>query len=59
MVTRYTVALDGGGEIQLIRQNAEGPADVGSERGREVFVGWRPGHTVAVRDSSTKEEGSS
>jgi putative spermidine/putrescine transport system ATP-binding protein len=59
MVTRYTVALDAGGELQLIRQNTESTAEAGSERGREVVVGWRPEHTVAVRDSSTNEEGSS
>jgi putative spermidine/putrescine transport system ATP-binding protein len=57
MVTRFTVALDAGGELQLIRQNVEGSsADVTSEQGREVIVGWRPEHAVAVRGSSTEEE---
>jgi putative spermidine/putrescine transport system ATP-binding protein len=57
MVTRYTVALDGGGELQLVRQNAEGAStDVPSEQGREVLVGWRPEHTVAVRGKSKPEE---
>jgi putative spermidine/putrescine transport system ATP-binding protein len=57
MVTRYTVALDGGGELQVIRQNVEGTSvDAASEQGREVIVGWRPEHTVAVRGSSTEEE---
>jgi putative spermidine/putrescine transport system ATP-binding protein len=57
MVTRYTVALDGGGELQVIRQNVEGTSlDASSEQGREVVVGWRPEHTVAVRGSSTKQE---
>ena len=47
MVTRYTVALDAGGELQVVRQNQETTsADVASERGREVVVGWRPEHTV-------------
>ncbi len=60
MVTRYTVALDAGGELQLVRQNVEGTSlDAASEQGREVIVGWRPEHTVAVRDSSTTEEESS
>jgi putative spermidine/putrescine transport system ATP-binding protein len=58
MVTRYTVDLEGGGELQLIRQNTESTAPAGSERGREVVVGWRPKHTVAVREKSTNEEGS-
>jgi putative spermidine/putrescine transport system ATP-binding protein len=57
MVTRYTVALDAGGELQVIRQNVEGTsADATSEQGREVIVGWRPEHTVAVRGSSNTEE---
>jgi putative spermidine/putrescine transport system ATP-binding protein len=57
MVTRYTVALDAGGELQVIRQNVEGTSvDATSEQGREVIVGWRPEHTVAVRGSSTTEE---
>jgi putative spermidine/putrescine transport system ATP-binding protein len=57
MVTRYTVALDAGGELQLVRQNVEGTSsDATSEQGREVIVGWRPEHTVAVRSSTTIEE---
>jgi putative spermidine/putrescine transport system ATP-binding protein len=60
MVTRYTVALDAGGELQVIRQNVEGTAvDAASEQGREVIVGWRPEQAVAVRGSSTTEEESS
>jgi putative spermidine/putrescine transport system ATP-binding protein len=57
MVTRYTVALDGGGELQLVRQNVEGASsDAPSERGREVLVGWRPEHTVAVLGQRKEEE---
>jgi putative spermidine/putrescine transport system ATP-binding protein len=57
MVTRYTVALEAGGELQVIRQNVEGTSvDAASEQGREVTVGWRPEHTVAVRGHSTTEE---
>ncbi|HEX7278435.1 MAG TPA: ABC transporter ATP-binding protein [Solirubrobacterales bacterium] len=56
MVTRYTVALAAGGELQVVRQNVEGVSiDASSERGREVLVGWRPEHTVAVRGKSTEE----
>jgi putative spermidine/putrescine transport system ATP-binding protein len=59
MVTRYTVDLERGGELQLIRQNTESTAaDVDSARGGEVVVGWRPEHAVAVRDKSTNEEDS-
>jgi putative spermidine/putrescine transport system ATP-binding protein len=57
MVTRFTVALDGGGELQLVRQNVEGASDdAPSERGREVLVGWRPEHTVAVRGQRKEED---
>jgi putative spermidine/putrescine transport system ATP-binding protein len=57
MVTRYTVALEQGGELQLIRQNVEGTSpDAVSEQGREVTVGWRPDQTVAIRGGSTTEE---
>ncbi len=57
MVTRYTVALEAGGELQLVRQNAEGASnEASSEQGREVLVGWRPEHTVAVRGKPIEEE---
>jgi putative spermidine/putrescine transport system ATP-binding protein len=57
MVTRYTVALDAGGELQLVRQNAEGASqDSAGDRGKEVEVGWRPEHAVAVRAKANKEE---
>ncbi len=57
MVTRYTVELDAGGELQVVRQNVgESVVDATTEQGREVIVGWRPEHTVAVRGSSTTEE---
>jgi putative spermidine/putrescine transport system ATP-binding protein len=57
MITRYTVALEGGGELQLVRQNVEGTSvDAAREQGREVLVGWRPEHTVAVLGKSNAEE---
>jgi len=58
MVTRYTVALDEGGELQVIQQNVNGAKldEWRAEQGREVVVGWRPEHTVAVRGSSTNTE---
>ncbi|MEX2106167.1 MAG: ABC transporter ATP-binding protein [Solirubrobacterales bacterium] len=57
MVTRYTVALDAGGTLQLVRQNVGG-ASPGAfpEQGTEVLVGWRPEHAAAIRGKSTKEE---
>jgi putative spermidine/putrescine transport system ATP-binding protein len=57
MLTRYTVVLDAGGELQVVRQNMESTSfDAASERGREVLVGWRPEHAVAVRGKPTTEE---
>jgi putative spermidine/putrescine transport system ATP-binding protein len=57
MVTRYTVALEAGGELQLVRQNAEGTSnDAPSERGMEVLVGWRPEYAVSVPQTTKQEE---
>jgi putative spermidine/putrescine transport system ATP-binding protein len=57
MVTRYRVELEAGGELQVVRQNLEtSSVDVGGERGREVTVGWRPEHTVAVEQKEEEEE---
>ncbi|MET0306007.1 MAG: ABC transporter ATP-binding protein [Solirubrobacterales bacterium] len=57
MVTRYTVALEAGGELQLVRQNAEGRSDdAPSEQGMEVLVGWRPEYAVSVPQTTKQEE---
>ncbi len=57
MVTRYTVALDAGGELQLVRQNSEGAsAEAAPKQGENVVVGWRPEHAAAVHGKSTKQE---
>jgi putative spermidine/putrescine transport system ATP-binding protein len=49
MITRYLIALDAGGELQVVRQNLEtSSAEALEQVGREVVVGWRPEHTVAV-----------
>ena len=50
MITRYLVALEAGGELQVVRQNLETSSeDVRDEGGRKVKIGWRPEHTVAVQ----------
>ena len=55
--TRYTVALDSGGELLVVRQNLETSSQEALEqRGRKVTVGWRPEHTVAVTAETTREE---
>jgi putative spermidine/putrescine transport system ATP-binding protein len=57
MVTRYTVALEAGGTLQLVQQNAEeASADAPPDQGKEILVGWRPEHAAAVQGKSTKEE---
>jgi putative spermidine/putrescine transport system ATP-binding protein len=57
MITRYLVDLDGGGELQVVRQNLEtSSAEVLEQRGREVTIGWRPEHTVAVSEAGAERE---
>jgi putative spermidine/putrescine transport system ATP-binding protein len=56
MVTRFLVSLEAGGELNVVRQNLETTsAEVQEMRGREVTVGWRPEHTVAVEGEREKE----
>ena len=57
MVTRYTVALDARRRASTRTSERGGRvADAASEQGREVLVGWRPEHTVAVRGKPNTEE---
>jgi putative spermidine/putrescine transport system ATP-binding protein len=56
-ITRYLVALEGGGKLQVVRQNLEtSSAEALEQRGRQVKVGWRPEHTVAVTAEKTTGE---
>ena len=55
-MTRYTVALDAGGSLQLVRQNVGEAPGAAPTQGAEVLVGWRPQHAAAVRGNTTKEE---
>ena len=56
MVTRYTVALDAGGELQLVRQNVEGaPQDSTAERGKDGRGRMAPG--ARGRRSGESNEG--
>ncbi|HEX5593693.1 MAG TPA: ABC transporter ATP-binding protein [Solirubrobacterales bacterium] len=56
-VTRFTVQLEHGEKLQVVRQNVES-ASSGAlpEQGNEVLVGWRPEHVAAVGGKSTKQE---
>ncbi|MGZ5331979.1 MAG: ABC transporter ATP-binding protein [Solirubrobacterales bacterium] len=56
MITRYIVALDDGGELQVVRQNLEtSSAEVQEQRGRKVKIGWRQEHTVAVQGEEDQQ----
>lgn len=55
-VSRYTVALEAGGELQIVRQNVESAPGRAPSRGDEVLVGWRPEQAAAIRGRQTKEE---
>jgi putative spermidine/putrescine transport system ATP-binding protein len=57
MITRFVVDLDGGGELQVVRQNLEMSSQEALEqRGRRVRVGWRGEHAYAIPDSQHEHE---
>ncbi|HWN73094.1 MAG TPA: ABC transporter ATP-binding protein, partial [Solirubrobacterales bacterium] len=56
-VTRFTVQLQSGERLQLVRQNVESASSEALPRqGNEVLVGWRPEHAAVVGGKSTKQE---
>ena len=58
MVTRFHVALDAGGELQVVRQNLETSSQEAQElRGRRMKVAWRDGQTFAIDEGQSREEG--
>ena len=57
MLTRYVVELDGGGELQVVRQNLEtSSAEALDTKGREVVLEWRPEHQLEI-DKPGETEG--
>jgi putative spermidine/putrescine transport system ATP-binding protein len=49
MVTRFLVELDGGGELQVVRQNLEtSSAEALDAKGRAVLLEWRPEHQLEL-----------
>jgi putative spermidine/putrescine transport system ATP-binding protein len=57
MVTRYTVELDEGGTLMVIRQNLETTSSEALEaRGRRVRLAWRPEHTFAIQSGEEEEQ---
>ena len=60
MITRYLIELEAGGELQVVHQNLEtSSAEALEQRGREVTIGWRPQHTVAISEQGGEREESS
>jgi putative spermidine/putrescine transport system ATP-binding protein len=55
-VTRYTVELDAGGSLQLVRQNVGDAPGAAPTQGAEVVVGWRPQHAAPVSGATKQEE---
>ena len=59
MITRYVVELDGGGVLQVVRQNLERTsAEALEERGRRVRLVWRPEHVFAIGELGVTGGGS-
>jgi putative spermidine/putrescine transport system ATP-binding protein len=57
MVTRFVVALDRGGELQVVRQNLEtSSAEALDAKGRAVLLEWRPEHQLEI-DKAGETEG--
>jgi putative spermidine/putrescine transport system ATP-binding protein len=49
MFTRYTVELDSGGELTVVKQNLESSSQEALEsRGKRVRLEWRPEHTFEI-----------
>jgi putative spermidine/putrescine transport system ATP-binding protein len=58
MVTRFLVELDGGGELQVVRQNLEtSSAEALDAKGRAVLLEWRPEHQLELDDNPGVTEG--
>jgi putative spermidine/putrescine transport system ATP-binding protein len=56
MVTRYAVALEAGGELQVVRQNLDTTsAEALEEQGRQVRIGWRDDQTYAIGTANEEE----
>jgi len=53
-VTRFVVALDGGGELSVIQQNLEtSSTDVHEMEGKRVRLAWRPDVEFVIKEEQT------
>jgi putative spermidine/putrescine transport system ATP-binding protein len=58
MVTRYVVALDRGGELQVVRQNLEtSSSEALHMQGKAVLLEWSPEHTLEIDSEPGEKEG--
>ena len=56
MITRFVVALDRGGELQVVRQNLEtSSAEALDAKGRAVLLEWRPEHQLEIDNPGATE----
>jgi putative spermidine/putrescine transport system ATP-binding protein len=56
MFTRYTVELDSGGELTVVKQNLESSSQEALEsRGKRVRLEWRPEHTFEIEGGGGQE----
>jgi putative spermidine/putrescine transport system ATP-binding protein len=54
-VTRYHVALDRGGELQMLTQNLEeGSSEVLASKGRRLRLQWRPEHESVIVETEER-----
>jgi putative spermidine/putrescine transport system ATP-binding protein len=57
-ITRFVVALDGGGELMVVRQNAQtGFEDAQALRGRQVTLVWPRDYTRVISTNRGEESG--
>jgi putative spermidine/putrescine transport system ATP-binding protein len=57
MVTRYTVELDEGGLLMVVRQNLETTStEVLEARGKRVRLAWSPEHTYVIESGEEEEQ---
>ncbi len=57
MITRFTVSLEAGGEIQVVRQNLETSWEEALEQdGRDVTVGWEASQEVELPADDREEQ---
>ena len=57
-MTRFTVDLEKGGRLQVVRQNLDSsPGEDLERKGQEITVGWLPENTVAVEAANGSDPG--